>query len=47
MKIKVPTLGGLASDWFQTTLFPALEGEVDKVQVVLGGLASSPEGGCL
>ena len=45
--IKVPTFGRLASDGFQNTLFVALEGEADRLQVALGGLAGSPEEGYL
>ena len=39
--------GRLASDGFQNTLFVALEGEADRLQVALGGLAGSPEEGYL
>ena len=39
--------GCLASEWFQNTLFAALGREADKVQVTLGSLACSPEGGYL
>ena len=31
--------------WFQNSLFAALEGEADRLQVALGGLAYSPEEG--
>ena len=31
--------------WFQNSLFAALEGEADRLQVALGGLAGSPEEG--
>ena len=33
--------------WFQNSLFAALEGEADRLQVALGGLAGSPEEGYL
>ena len=39
--------GWLASNWFQNSLFAALEREPEKVQVALGSLACSPKGGYL
>lgn len=33
MEIKVPTVGGLVSDWFQNTLPAALEREASRVRV--------------
>ena len=36
-----------SSNWFQKSLFAALQREPEKVQVALGSLACSPEGGYL